>query len=80
MGGFPNLGVPFWGPHNKDYNILGSILGFPYFGKLPYTCAKYTLKPGSDELGPDGAGESIGLRPNPSHSLLGHTEVSQHPY
>ena len=24
-----------WGPYNKDYNIWGSILGFPYFGKLP---------------------------------------------
>ena len=27
----PNFG----GPHNKDYNNLGSILGSPYFGKLP---------------------------------------------
>ena len=27
--------VTFWGPHNKDYNILGSILGSPYSGKLP---------------------------------------------
>ena len=34
---FPKLGVPSWGLHNKDYNILGSILGAPYFGKLPYT-------------------------------------------
>ena len=24
------------GPHDKDYNILGSILGSPYSGKLPY--------------------------------------------
>ena len=24
------------GPKNKDYNISGSILGSPYFGKLPY--------------------------------------------
>ena len=22
-------------PHNKDYSILGFILGSPYFGKLP---------------------------------------------
>ena len=31
------LGVSliFWGPNNEDYNILGSILGSPYFGKLP---------------------------------------------
>ena len=36
MGGFPKLGVPFGGPHSKDYKILGSILGSPYFGKLPY--------------------------------------------
>ena len=25
----------FGGPNNKDYSILGSILGSPYFGKLP---------------------------------------------
>ena len=24
------------GPHNKDYSVLGSILGSPNFGKLPY--------------------------------------------
>ena len=23
------------GPNNKDYSILGSILGSPYFEKLP---------------------------------------------
>ena len=28
--------VPFWGPYNKDCSIVGSILGFAYFGKLPY--------------------------------------------
>ena len=28
-------GYLFGGLHNKDYNILGSILGSPYFGKLP---------------------------------------------
>ena len=27
---------PIGGPYNKDYSIWGSILGFPYFGKLPY--------------------------------------------
>ena len=26
------------GPYNKDCGILGSILGSPYFGKLPYIC------------------------------------------
>ena len=25
-GGFAKLGVPFGGPYNQDYNILGSIL------------------------------------------------------
>ena len=32
MGGFPKIrGTSFWGPHNKDPSILGSILGFPLF-------------------------------------------------
>ena len=31
-GGFLQLGVPFGGPHNKDYNILGSRLGSPILG------------------------------------------------
>ena len=30
-------GTIFGDPHNKDYSILGSILGSPYLGKLPYT-------------------------------------------
>ena len=34
-GGFPKLGYPFGGPHIKDYSMLGSTLGSPYFGKLP---------------------------------------------
>ena len=29
------MGTLFGGPQNKDYSILGSILGSPYFGKLP---------------------------------------------
>ena len=33
-GGFPELGVLFEGPDNKDYSILESILGSPYLGKL----------------------------------------------
>ena len=34
---FPKIrGTNFGGPHNKDYSILGSILGSPYFGKLPF--------------------------------------------
>ena len=28
-------GTLLGGPHNKDYSILGSILGSLYFGKLP---------------------------------------------
>ena len=37
--GFPQLrGTFFGGPYKKDYSILGSILGYPYFGKLPYLC------------------------------------------
>ena len=31
-----NWGYHFRGPNNKDYSILGPILGSPYFGKLPY--------------------------------------------
>ena len=29
--GVPKLGVPLSGPYNKDYRILGSILGSPDF-------------------------------------------------
>ena len=36
LGGFPEVGAPFLlGPHSKEYSIFGSILGSPYFGKLP---------------------------------------------
>ena len=31
-GSFPKLGYPYWGPYNKDYSILGSILGPPILG------------------------------------------------
>ena len=35
--GFPKIrGLPFGGPNNKDCSIWGSILGSPYFGKLPF--------------------------------------------
>ena len=34
--GFPKLGIPFGWSHNEDYSISGSILGSPYFGKIPY--------------------------------------------
>ena len=32
--GFSKLGAHVWGPRNKDYSILGSILGSRYVGKL----------------------------------------------
>ena len=35
-GGFPKLGVPFWGPYTKDYSLWGSMLRCTSFGKLPY--------------------------------------------
>ena len=35
VGSSQNWGYLFGGPHNKDYSILGSILGSPYLGKLP---------------------------------------------
>ena len=31
-----NWGYLFGGANKKDYNILRSILGSPYFGKLPF--------------------------------------------
>ena len=35
-GRFPKIRGTFTrGPHNKDYNMLGYILGSRYFGKLP---------------------------------------------
>ena len=34
--GFPKgRGTYFGGPHNKDYSILRSAFGSPYFRKLP---------------------------------------------
>ena len=38
-GEFSKLG----GPYNQDYSIWGSILGSPYFGKLPYLAPGYCL-------------------------------------
>ena len=37
-GVFPKAGVPCWGSHNKDHSILGSLLGYPYVGKLASLC------------------------------------------
>ena len=36
MGLSQNYGYHVGGPYNKDDYILGSILGTPYIGKLPY--------------------------------------------
>ena len=33
--GYVGVWYHFRGPNNKDYSILGSMLGSPYFGKLP---------------------------------------------
>ena len=30
--------------YNKDYHILGSILGSPYFGKQPYSGCRETIQ------------------------------------
>ena len=36
MWEFPKIRGPlFWGPYNKDPTIEGTILGSPYFQKLP---------------------------------------------
>ena len=46
MWGFPtSRGTFLGGPHNKDYSILGSILGYPDSGKLPYVPAKNGQQP-----------------------------------
>ena len=45
MGVSQNWGYRFGGPHNKDYSILGSILGSPYFGKVQYKVVQDFLNP-----------------------------------
>ena len=45
-----NYGYYFGGPNNKYYNILGSILGSPNYGKLPYSLEKSARKGGKDGL------------------------------
>ena len=30
------MGTIFGGPNNEDYSVLGSILGSPYSGKVPF--------------------------------------------
>ena len=39
MLGFPKIRGTFFGdPYKKDFDVLGSILGSPYFGKVPCNC------------------------------------------
>ena len=45
MGVSQNQGYLFGGPYNKDYSMLGSILGYPNCGKLPYCCQAIKQKP-----------------------------------
>ena len=41
---FPKIrGTFLGGLYNKDYSILGSLFGSPYFGKLPYNIFPYSL-------------------------------------
>ena len=43
--GFPKImGTLFWGPHNKGCSILGSIMGSPYFGKVPFCGGRRFMK------------------------------------
>ena len=37
---FQNYGYLFGDLYNKDYSILGSIVGYPNFGKLPHGTAE----------------------------------------
>ena len=46
FGSFPKLGSLYRGPNNQDSSIWVSILGSPYFGKLPFFC-KQQLWPGN---------------------------------
>ena len=37
IGGFPQkLAYPYGGPYNKEYTIVGSILGSSHFVELPF--------------------------------------------
>ena len=44
MGVSQNCGYLFGVPILNDYSILGSILGSPYFGKLPYEVMNRTQR------------------------------------
>ena len=58
--GFPKIrGTFLGGPHNKNYDILGSILRFPFWGKYQV--------PGNQALGPSGYGHFNRTPPEPSN-------------
>ena len=46
-----NYGYLVGCPHNKDYSILGSILGSPYLGKLPYSLITFTWALSASNMG-----------------------------
>ena len=74
-GGFPKSGVRFGGFYNKDYSILGFILGFPNFGQLPHV---FLL----DTLGVPLWGEGLGVSDfrGVVHMFVGHRlRHSRHP-
>ena len=52
--GFPKIrGTILGGSDNKDYSILGSMLGSHYFGKLPYSeslRSMYMIPPKVDRI------------------------------
>ena len=52
--GFPKIRGSFLGgPYKKDYSILGSRLGSPYFGRLPRAFLKGSFK---GDIGPYNTG------------------------
>ena len=61
MGISQNYGYLFGGPNNKGYSILGSILGYPNFGKQPYILYSYMEPYGSRLLRPVREDEVKGL-------------------
>ena len=88
MGVSHNYGYLFGGSYNKDCSALGSILGSPYFGKLPYDFEEYglpslqpiTLNPKPITLKPKPYVH--GRSRNPSQAILppGRWVGGQHPH
>ena len=71
MGVSQNYGYVFAGPQNQDCSILGSILGSPYFGKLPYV---FGLGAGlqSFQPRPDVSTWCLGSRRHHPHQVHAH--------